>query len=126
MNNPNQAINTIYLPSFIRRTLKPHELKVYIRQLGCDLHRLGRSRNWELKANFIQLKAIVDFIEHRNEISWFWLAKLLRSKYQCLNHQSLLLIAKGIEELTIAGLMAQTDCSLAQARRILDEIEDLD
>ena len=119
-------ITTITLPAFLRRTLKAYALKAYIRELGCDLSRIGRSRNWLLKANFTQLQAIVTFIEQENESSWLWLSKHLKNEYQHLSHENLLALAERLENVTIAALMAHTDCTLAQARRVLDELEGLD
>jgi len=121
-----EIINTINLPSFVRRSLKAQILKVYIRQQGCQLSRIGRSRNWQLKANFTQLQAIVGFIENENEVSWLWLEKRLRKEYQHLNHENLVTLAGRLNTLTIAALMAQTDCTLAQARKVLDELEGID
>lgn len=121
-----EKINTINLPSFLRRTMKAYALKAHIRQLGCDLSRIGRSRNWQLKANFDQLQGIIEFIEQKNEKSWLWLAKLLKKEYQHLSHEKLLVLATRMENVTIAALIAQTDCTLAQARKVLDELEGLD
>jgi len=121
-----QTINTINLPSFLRRTLRADTLKAYIRQLGCDLIRIGRSRNWQLKANITQLQAIVSFIENQDEASWLWLAKHLEGQYKHLNHENLLVLAESMSNVTISALMTQTDCTLTQARKILDELEDLD
>jgi len=121
-----EIINTINLPSFVRRSLKAQTLKVYIRQQGCQLRRIGRSRNWQLKANFSQLQAIVAFIEQENEASWLWLEKCLKKEYQHLNHEDLVKLASRLKTLTITALMAQTDCTLAQARKVLDELEGMD
>ncbi len=121
-----EIINTISLPSFVRRSIKTQTLKLYIRQQGCQLSRIGRSRNWQLKANFTQLQAIVAFIEQENETSWLWLEKRLKKEYQHLNHESLVKLASRFNTLTIAALMAQTDCTLAQARKVLDELEGID
>lgn len=106
--------------------MKAYALKAHIRQLGCDLSRIGRSRNWQLKANFDQLQGIIEFIEQKNEKSWLWLAKLLKKEYQHLSHENLLVLATRMENVTIAALIAQTDCTLAQARKVLDELEGLD
>jgi hypothetical protein len=121
-----EIINTINLPSFVRRSLKAQILKVYIRQQGCQLRRIGRSRNWQLKANITQLQAIVAFIEQENEASWLWLEKCLKKEYQHLNHEDLVKLASRLNTLTITALMAQTDCTLAQARKVLDELEGMD
>lgn len=121
-----ETINTINLPSFLRRTMKAYLLKAHIRHLGCELSRIGRSRNWQLRANFSQLQGIIDYIEQEHEESWLWLAKLLKKEYQHLSHDSLLAFASRIENVTIAALIAHTDCTLAQARKVLDELEGLD
>lgn len=120
-----EKTNTITLPSFLRRTMKAYALKAYIRHQGCDLHRIGRSRNWQLKANFEQLQTIIAFVELENEPSWLWLAKLLRNEYKHLTHDELLRIASTLEDITINALIARTDCTIAQARTIIDELEGL-
>ena len=91
-----ETVNTIKLPSFVRRTLKAYALKAYIRSLGCELTRIGRSRNWQLKANFEQVQAIILFIDNEKEESWLWLAKLLRKEYKDLTHATLLALAQRI------------------------------
>ncbi|OUR75023.1 hypothetical protein A9Q75_18630 [Colwellia psychrerythraea] len=121
-----EVINTIKLPSFLRRTMKAYALKAHIRQLGCDLSRIGRSRNWQLKANFGQLQGIIEFIEQEHEESWIWLAKLLKKEYQYLSHENLLALATRMGNVTVTALISQTDCTLAQARKVLDELEGLD
>lgn len=126
MINAVEIINTINLPSFLRRTMKSYTVKAYIKQQGCQLSRIGRSRNWQLKATPTQLQAIVMFIEHENEVSWLWLAKRIRKEYQHLSHENLVTLASTLATLTIATLMAQSDCTLAQARKVIDELEDID
>jgi len=106
--------------------MKAYLLKAHIRQQGCELHRIGRSRNWQLKANFEQLQSIIDFIDLSNEPSWLWLAKLLRNEYKHLSHDELLRIALTIEDITISALIARSNCTIAQARIIIDELEGLD
>ncbi|MEI6893355.1 MAG: ribosome recycling factor family protein [Colwellia sp.] len=119
-------INTINLPSFLRRTMKAYALKAHIRELGCELNRIGRSRNWQLKADFSQLQSIIEFIEQEHEESWFWLAKLLKKEYQYSSHENLLQLASRLDNITITALIAKTDCTLAQARKVLDQLEGLD
>ena len=118
--------NTIKLPSFLRRTMKAYALKTKIREVGCELSRIGLSRNWQLKANITQIQAIVSFIEQEDEDSWLWLAKRLKQEYQHLSHDALLSIAKQQNSITIANFMATTDCTIAQARKVIDELEELD
>ena len=106
--------------------MKAYALKAQIRHLGSDLSRIGRSRNWQLKANVNQLQSIVEFIEQSNEDSWLWLAALLKKHYQYLSHDNLLVLATRLDNITIVALMAHTDCTLAQARKVLDDLEGLD
>ncbi|MCW8832454.1 MAG: ribosome recycling factor family protein [Colwellia sp.] len=119
-------INTITLPSFLRKAMKAYALKALIRQQGCELHRIGRSRNWQLKASFEQIQAIIEHIELANEPSWCWLAKLLQKEYQHLSHDELVSIASRLEKVTLSALIAKTDCTIAQARKVIDELEGLD
>ncbi len=106
--------------------MKAYALKAYIRLQGCELKRIGRSRHWLLKANFEQLQAIITFIESSNEPSWLWLAKQLKNEYKHLTHDELLRIAAIIDKVTISALIARTDCTIAQARQVIDELEGLD
>jgi len=106
--------------------MKAYALKAHIREQGCELHRIGRSRNWQLKANFTQLQTIISFIDLSGEPSWLWLTKLLRSQHQHLSHAELLRIATTLEEVTLSAIVARTDCTIAQARQIIDELEGLD
>ena len=118
--------NTISLPSFLRKTRNSILLKNKISVLGCDLHRIGRSRNWLLKAKFEQIQAIITFIEETDEPSWQWLSKRLKSHYQNLTHDQLLKIASTLNNVTVSALIRVTDCTLAQARQVIDELEGLD
>lgn len=113
----------IILPSFLRRVLKAYALKAIIRAQGCELSRIGRSRNWQLKATHEQISRVIQLIEEANEDSWLWLAKHLKACRQTLTHQHLLAIARKRSNITINELMALTDCTVAQARKVLDELE---
>ncbi len=114
---------TITLPSFLRRVLKAYALKAHIRQLGCQLTRIGRSRNWQLVASFKQINDIILLIESADEDSWLWLAKHLKSQHTQLSYEALLTIAKHQPNITVNELMAKTDCTIEQARRVIDQLE---
>ena len=115
----------IALPSFLRRVLKAYALKAQIRAIGCSLSRKGRSRNWLLSANFEQLETIIKFIHQSEEPSWQWLAKHLSEHKTNLSHQELVNIAAKQSGISINQLMAKTDCTIAEARLVIDELEDL-
>ena len=47
--------------------MKAYALKSLIRAQGCELQRIGRSRNWKLIANKQQLFTIINEVEASNE-----------------------------------------------------------
>ncbi|GLX79997.1 ribosome recycling factor Rrf [Thalassotalea insulae] len=114
---------TIILPSFLRRVLRAYALKAEIRALGCELSRVGRSRNWQLTASPEQINEVILLIEQSNEDSWQWVAKKLSQDNQKLSHQHLLNIAKKNNGITINELIAKTDCTVLEARKVIDELE---
>lgn len=113
----------IILPSFLRRVMKAYAIKSAIREIGCELTRVGRSRNWQLTASPEQIAEIILFIEQSSEDSWLWLAKKLKQDSQVFSHSLLLNIAKKNSGITVNELMAKTDCTVAEARKVIDEIE---
>ncbi len=119
-------VKPIILPSFLRRTMKAYALKSQMRLLGCELNRIGRSRNWKLVADKQQILAIINVIEGSEEESWQWLAKFLRKQQESFTYEELVSIAKQNSGITVNQLMARTDCTIAQARKVIDELEFLE
>jgi len=113
----------IILPSLLRRTIKAYALKAEIRKLGVELHRIGRSRNWQIKASTKQLEQVIEYIQATDEESWQWLAKKLQEHVKYTTYESILSIAKNNPNITTNELIIKTDCTLAQARKAIDEIE---
>lgn len=103
--------------------MKAYQLKSEIRKLDCELHRIGRSRNWQIKATFEQIEKIITFIELSDEPSWQWLSTLLRKQYEHLTFDALMNIAKKKQNISVNELMARTDCTIAQARKVIDKLE---
>lgn len=103
--------------------MKAYALKSHIRAQGCELQRIGRSRNWKLIANKQQLFAIINEVEASNEESWQWLAQFLRKQQESFTFEELVTIAKQNTGITVNQLMAKTDCTIAQARKVIDELE---
>ncbi len=118
-----QAIIT--LPSFLRRVMKAYAIKAHIRACGGDLHRIGRSRNWQLKIERYKIIDVVRLIETADEPSWLWLAKLLRQQNEHLSHEEILDIAKRNNGITVNEIILKTDCTIAEARKVIDELEGL-
>lgn len=123
MKTPKSQIPYITLPSFLRRVFRAYALKSLIREQGCELSRIGRSRNWQLKATFEQLEAIIETIESSEEPSWQWLATHLSKQRKNLGFDMLVSIAKKKPGITVTELMKRTDCTIAEARRVIDAIE---
>lgn len=117
---------TITLPSFLRRVMKAYALKAKIRSVGCELQRKGRSRHWQLKIELHKIIEVITLIEEADEPSWLWVNKLLRLQYEHLSYEELVNIAKRKLNMTISELMLLTDCTIAQARKVIDELEDFD
>ena len=113
----------ILLNGFVRKTDNSGALKTQIRSTGAKLSRKGRSSKWQLQASNEQIFQIVKLIEQSGENSWLWLAKKLNENRPQLNHSELLVIARRNPALTVTKLISLTDCTLADARKVLDEIE---
>ncbi|GAA6205303.1 MULTISPECIES: ribosome recycling factor family protein [Thalassotalea] len=114
---------TITLPSFLRRVMKAYAIKAIIREAGCELARIGRSRNWRLTATPEEIHQVISLIESQGEDSWLWVAKKLKQDGQQFSHRLLVDIAKKNTGITVNELMAKTDCTVIQARKVIDEIE---
>lgn len=123
MKTPKNNIPYITLPSFLRRVLKAYAIKTLIREQGGELNRIGRSRNWQLKATFEQLEQTISVIEASDEPSWQWVAAHLSKQRKNLGFDMLVTIAQKKPGITITELMQRTDCTIAEARRVIDAIE---
>lgn len=106
--------------------MKAYALKAAIRNTRSELTRIGRSRNWQLIANREQIETIVAYIEASEEPSWQWLAKYLRQQQESFTYEELMTIARQNPGITVNQLMARTDCTIVQARKVIDELEFLD
>jgi len=113
----------IILPSFLRRVMRAYAIKALMRSTGCELNRIGRSRNWQLKATLEQLEQITQLIESSEEETWQWVALLIQKQHQSYTYDSLIRIAKNKPGITVNELVSKTDCTVAEARKIIDEIE---
>lgn len=113
----------ITLSGFVKRTLNTDALKVVIKSTGATLTRKGRSRNWVLQANNQQIHHIINLISQAGEDSWLWVGKKLYEYKPKLSRAELRKIAKQDAFMTVAQLTLLTDCTLIDARTVLDEIE---
>lgn len=113
----------INLLSFQRKTLNSYLLKAKIRESGAILMRKGRSRNWILQADSRQIAKIIADIEIAEQPSWLWLMKVLSKQHHQLTESEILNIVKLNPAITINQLVSLTNCTLAQARAVMDLFE---
>ncbi|MBQ4836587.1 MULTISPECIES: ribosome recycling factor family protein [Pseudoalteromonas] len=112
----------IQLNSFIRRIEHADTLKALIKSSGAQLSRKGRSRHWRIRGDWSQLEVIVKHIQQHDEPSWQWVVEKLHCNRPKPSLEDLVSIVKHNPTMTLHQLIAQTECTLAEARRAFDEI----
>lgn len=117
------AVSHILLPSFLRRALKAFELKALVRRSGCELTRIGRSRNWRLSATREQITTIIEDVRGSEEETWQWLIKLLEKQRGSLTQQELLNLVQRNPQITVTELVNFASCTIAEARKAIDSFE---
>jgi hypothetical protein len=113
----------ITLNSLVRRTKHTDQLKALLKKNGGKLTRKGRSRNWKLELSYQDKKTVVNELYNSDEPSLLWIAKLLAQQEKTHSHEQLVTIARQAPAITVNQLVAETNCSLAEARKALDELE---
>lgn len=114
---------SLSLTSFVRRTDNTSQLKALIVASGAQLSRQGRSRNWRLVVDHQQSMAIQKAIEDASQPSWLWLARKLTLERPSVTHNELKPIALQHWPVTVSKLMSLTDCTMSEARKVIDELE---
>ncbi|MDF4612918.1 ribosome recycling factor family protein [Vibrio parahaemolyticus] len=88
----------------------------------CDLKRIRRSRNWQISGEALDVKAFLDHIKSEEaEVMRFAINKIEQA---LLAHQDklepldvkLIRLVRQNPNITLAELMAETNCTLVQAR----------
>lgn len=115
--------NTILLPSFLRRCLNAFAIKLLIRNTGAQLQRQGRSRQWQLTASTTQIFEIIEQIEQSEQQSWLWVAKKLKEQSKSFHLSAIKQIVKLNPQISVNELVAKTNCTVAQARQAIDDVE---
>ncbi len=113
----------IPLSSLVRRTTDTDVLKTHIRKTGGTISRKGRSRNWVLCANNVQIKQVIEIINLSGEDTWRWVARKLAENIPPTSHDEILGFARQNPTISVAQLVTATDCSPFEARAVLDELE---
>lgn len=122
---PSQNLSPIPIRALAGRTVETFALKALIRETGSVLTRKGRSSNWMLFADKEQMRQIVSDIEQSDQPSWQWLAKLIREKHSQYSLDELRNLVARNPNITVNQLIAMTDCTLVDARRVIDELMEL-
>ena len=116
-----QNLTPIPIRALAGRTVETFALKALIRDTGAVLTRKGRSSDWLLFADKEQMRQIVSDIEQSEQQSWQWLAKLIREKHSQYSFDELRNLVSRNPNITVNQLVAMTDCTLADARRVIDD-----
>ncbi|KGJ92473.1 ribosome recycling factor family protein [Thalassotalea sp. ND16A] len=117
------AVCHILLPSFLRRAMRAFELKALVRTSGCELTRIGRSRNWRLTASREQMTTIIELVRDSEEETWQWLIKVLEQHRGSFTQQELQNLVQRNPEITVNELVNLANCTLAEARNAIDAHE---
>ncbi len=120
---PKPGLLELPLASFVRRCQQTNQLKALIKASGGKLTRKGRSRHWLLSLPHQQKSELISRLYQSEEPSWLWLAKALAESKRSYSFEELLNLAKQEPSITLNELMSLTDCTISQARRVLDELE---
>lgn len=120
------AKTQILLRAFVRKCFDAYLLKAIIRDSGAHLSRKGRSRNWILIADAAQIADIIEQVDSSEQASWQWFSTLLKEQRAQLTHEQILDLVKRNPAISTNQLITLTDCTLAQARKALDDVEWMD
>ncbi|MCR9905883.1 ribosome recycling factor family protein [Vibrio campbellii] len=124
---------TIPLPSLIHRIGGDHakRAKAIAAENKCELKRIRRSRNWQITGEALDLKAFLDRIKvEEAEPMRFMVNKMEAGlakhgdKLEPLKGKLIRLVMEN-PNITLAELMSETNCTIAQARAARFEAETL-
>ncbi|BEU03997.1 ribosome recycling factor [Agarivorans sp. OAG1] len=123
MKNKDFAI-TVALPSLIHRIGGDNtkQAKLLALESACQLKRIRRSRNWQLIGEASALSALSTHIKNLESNNFTYLLTKLELRLAAYQEQvepkseRLARLIKEKPNITLAELLEQTDCSLAEAR----------
>lgn len=122
---------TIPLPSLIHRIGGDNakRAKAIAVEKKCELKRIRRSRNWQITGEALDLKAFLDHIRvEEAEPMRFMISKIEvgltkhSDKLEPLEAKLVRLVSEN-QNITLAELMSETNCTIAQARTARFEAE---
>ncbi len=121
----------ILLPSLIHRIGGEHakRAKLLAAERGCELKRIRRSRNWQVSGEALDLQIFLQHIKaNESETLGFVINKMEgalavhQDKLEPLEVKLVRLVRQN-PNVTLAELMAETNCNIAQARAARFEAE---
>ncbi|WP_211217251.1 ribosome recycling factor family protein [Psychromonas ossibalaenae] len=119
MPNHTSKMISIKLNNFLHRIDCKATMVGLATQHGCSLKRIRRSKNWLLMGNQSQLVEISEKIRMEKVL---WIAEAI-DKALPKPIYSLTLIMESTPEITVNQLMAETGCTLIEARCAIDAAE---
>lgn len=127
----NDDLLTVSLPALVHRigsnNLK--QTKPIALALQCELKRIRRSRNWQLTGTVSNLTDLSSELSQSNNNGLHWLVNKVNQAINHYSHQYFPPLERLTElihsrpDITLAELMALTDCSLAEARTARFDVE---
>ena len=119
MTNHTSKLISIQLNKFLHRIDCKATLIELFSQKGCRLKRIRRSKNWLLIGNQNQLTEISESLRERKTL---WIADAIDTALPTptINLTS---IMKSNPEMTVNRLIAETGCTLIEARCAIDTAE---
>ncbi|KZN60233.1 hypothetical protein N473_24955 [Pseudoalteromonas luteoviolacea CPMOR-1] len=110
----------IQLNSFVRRIEQAHSLKAIIKSSGAHLSRIGRSRNWRIRGSRSQFEFIIEHAQQHEESSWRWVIENLINTFPKPDLAELVNMVRNNPAITHQQLIAETECTLVEARKAFD------
>lgn len=113
---------SIQLNSFVRRVDDKERILALALKEECRLKRIRRSRHWQLSGTELQLN---HFKAGLIDIADYWIKQAVEKALpkKQLSLQECLLSQPNI---TVNQLVAETECTVAEARQAIDQFEQLD
>ncbi|MCG9749227.1 ribosome recycling factor family protein [Vibrio brasiliensis] len=112
---------SIRLNSFVHRVEDKAIVINLANQTGCHLKRIRRSRHWQLSGEESQLRQLIGQLEN---VGHQWIVKAIE-KALPQPEIDLLQILTINPSMTVSQLVVETGCSMSEARRAIDQYEDL-
>ena len=113
-------ILSIQLNNFLHRIDCKTTIIELVSQQGCSLKRIRRSKNWSLTGNQAQLVAVSEQLKQGRTL---WIAEAINKALPKPTFD-LTAIVQSNPDMTINRLIAETGCTLIEARAALDKAED--